>query len=154
MVSSLASLTLGGCDEPARRRGALLLDVRDLSLEDHYSEFESGGASGNGAGVLLLPPGCPRLRLPWTRIRGHVGFCKGLAAVQQEMQPPRVLRPYVGNAHVVVYAGRGRGAQARARAVARMLVLCRVPFVSVYVPGPSPPSSLLGVVGGGGNWGR
>jgi hypothetical protein len=125
--------------------GALLLDVRDLSLEDHYHHSGSSsstgrdGGGGGGAGGAALPADCPRLRLPWTRIRGHVAFCGGLAAVQQQMQPPRALRPYVGNAHVVVYAGRGAGAKVRARAVARMLVLCRVPFVSVYVPTPPPP---------------
>lgn len=108
-------------EEPKRRLGVLLLDVRPLEEQDR-----------------ACPPGtpsdCPCLQLPWTRLRGHVAFCQG-RSVQQEMRPPPPLRPYVGHTHIIVCAGTGAHAERRARGVARMLVLARVPFVSVLLVG-------------------
>lgn len=119
-------------EEPKRRLGVLLLDVR--RLEDQH-----GGGEEDGDPACPPPPetpaGCPLLSLPWTRIRGHVAFCRGRAVQQQEMRPPRPLRSYVGHTHIVVYAGTAAPAKSRARAVARMLVLSKVPFVSVFVAG-------------------
>lgn len=112
-----------GPDEPEPPMGVLLLDVRDFSLEDHC-------CGDDGAPPPDVPQGCVRLRLPWVALRGHVAFCRELAAVQQEMRPPPALRPHVGKAHIVVHAG----VEARARGVARMLILSRVPFVSIHLP--------------------
>jgi len=115
----------------------LLLDVRELSLEDHHCG--GGGGDGDdeqGPAPPGAPPGCLRLRLPWTCIRGHVDFCRGLKAVQQEMRPPPALRPYVGKAHIAVFAGLGSAAKSRARRVAKVLILSRVPFVCIFTPLP------------------
>lgn len=124
-----------GCEmqqdkEKDHNGGVLVLDVRDFTLSDYY----------HGGKVLL--PGVPdeirRLRLPLAHIRGHVEYCRPLKAIQREMRPPPAIRPYVGKAHIVVYAwsneGQALAAETRAiaRDVARMLVLCKVPFVSIY----------------------
>jgi hypothetical protein len=140
---------------PRCRLGVLLLDARDFSLEDHshYGGDGGGGADGDGPLPAGVPSGCPRLRLPWTCIRGHAGFCSSLVRVQQEMRPPPALRPFVGKAHIVVYAGLGSGATTRARAVARMLVLSRVPFVSIYTPQPAVATTRDGSGGGNGGGG-
>lgn len=111
-------------------RGLVLIDVREITMDDYY-----GAKSLRG-----VPAGIRRVRLPFSLIRGHVDFCRPLRSVQKEMRPPAALQTFVGQAHIIVYADEGKGGggggaveERRAEDVARMLVLCKVPLVSIFV---------------------
>lgn len=109
-------------EEEERKKGVVLIDLREMTMDEYYGPKPLQG----------VPAGIRCVRLPVSSIRGHVDFCRPLRTVQKEMRPPPALRPFIGRAHIVVHGGEGRGGERRAEDVARMLVLSKVPFVSVY----------------------
>ena len=119
-------------EEERKKRGVVLLDIREMTMDEYYGPKPLRG----------VPAGIRRVRLPFSSVRGHVDFCRPLRSVQKEMRPPAALRPLIGRAHIVVHGGGGGGGgreggggggERRAEDVARMLVLCKVPLVSVFV---------------------
>ena len=117
--------------EESKQKGVVLIDVREMTMDDYYGAKPLRG----------VPAWIRRVRLPISFVRGHVDFCRPLRSVQKEMRPPVALRPFIGQAHIIVYSGEGGGEEGgggavgerRAEDVARMLVLCKVPLVSVFV---------------------
>jgi rhodanese-related sulfurtransferase len=106
-------------EEERKKEGVVLIDVREITMDEYYAPKPLPG----------VPAGIRRVRLPFSSVQGHVDFCRPLRTIQKEMRPPAAMKPFIGRAHIVVHGG--EGGERRAEDVARMLVLCKVPFVSV-----------------------
>ncbi len=128
-AQDLQDLREGFADEDNKRGAVVVLDVRETTMGEQCG-------SGNRL-PSCLPSVVHHLQLPFSTIRGHVDYCRPFRTLRKDMRPPAVVRPFVGMAHVVVYAGKAQDkahdiVQQRAEDVARMLILCRVPLVSIY----------------------
>lgn len=101
--------------------GVVIIDVREVTMDEYYGRDPLRG----------VPDNIRCIRLPLSSVQGHVDFCRPLRRLQKDMQPPALLRPLVGRVHMVVHGGDNGGEQ-RADDVAHMLILCKVPLVSMF----------------------